>query len=1613
MHLPAADRARFVRTFVRRAMLGFLSLASGLSCGREVTSPGGGMSAPLAVVPSLRAGVDPAALRSGIPVTAVRLVLRRSDNSVALERAVAFPAADTSISLTLSVPLSEDATRAGEPFFLTLAFVTAAGDTVFRGGPVTVLATPGGASAPPQPVTVPISYTGAGAQATRVVISPDTVNVLDGGAFAFTAQAFDAQGVVVANAPVLFYTPDSTRLTVGTNGAGTALALRGAARVVATLLNPGADTATVLVALRASAIAVQGGNNQTAITGALLPQPVAVRVTAADGVPVAGVSVGFAANNGGLAGAANVVTDANGVAATTWRLGALVGAQTLTATAAGLTGSPVTFSATALVGAPTQLAVVQQPTGTNAVSALGTVIVEARDAGGALATGFTGPVTIALANNPGGATLGGVTTQNAVAGVATFPGLVVNRPGTGYTLTVTSGALTAATTSGFSIVAGPATALAFSVQPPALAGVLNVLAPAVVVAGVDAAGNVAPSFTGTVSMALANNPGGATLGGATTSVPALGLATFAALTLDQIGVGYTLTATATGLTAATSAAFTVGASVNAWTNVAGGTWSTAANWSLGRVPVASDSVVIAAAGTYTVTLDTDFSGAYVTVGGAGSAPTLSGVARTLTTTGGLTSAAGATVVMRSSVVNGPVRLAGTLTLEGTTTVNGAVTTSSTATLRVQGSGTAGNTLATLVGGFTNTGAIELTHGGGGSGQSASLEVTGGPLVNEATGTISAVVGAGGGGRALVAALDNRGLVTVAAPLTLGRSGATHFNTGTIDLTTADLVLAFSGAGSGFTNSGTTSVPAGRTLTVSGPGVLTHAGGATLGGAGTLVSTGGTTIVLNASHAFGLLDATGATITLGAGITSGFTNGNLVTGTLNGTGNVSVAAGATLFVRSSAISVPVAVAGTLVLEGSTTLGAALTTTSTATVRAQGSGAAGNSTVTIANGFTNNGLLELSHGGGGSGQGITLSVTTGTLTNAATGTIASVAGSGGGPRTLDVTLANLGGLTVNQPLTLARAGAAHTSSGTMTVGGGDLTITFSGAGSTFSHTGTTTVATTRTLTIGGPGTFTHAATATLSGAGTLAGSTGATLALNGPVAVGAVNANAATVTLGAGVALPLGNGSLINATLNGAGSASMLAGQTVLARTSTVAVPLAVSGILVLEGATTLSGAVTTTTTAVLRPQATGATGTSTVTIANGFTNNGLIELTHGGGGSGQGISLAIPAGTLTNASSGTISALPGSGGGVRTLDAAVANQGAITLSTALFIGRSNAVHSNAAAGTISLTGGDLTVVFSGTGSSFVNNGSISVPAGRTLTVNGPGTFTHGTGGTMSGAGTVNATSSSTLALNVAPAIATISASFATVNIGTGVTAALGSGTFISSTLNGPGTASIASTAQFLARASTLAAPLSVSGTLNLEGTTTISGSLGTASTATVRARGDGAGGNALVTVTNGFANNGVLELTHSGVGGSGQSATLNVGSGELLNNGTIRVNAGGGGGTRTLGANVGNSGVLSIYEGSAGTLQLNGNLTGSGTIRLSIGGLTAGTLFGRLNVSGFVFLSGTMDVTLWNGFTPSAGQQFTVLTSTLGLSGGLTNLLSPPSISPNPLLLTTTFTLVGQ
>src|SRR5207249_3113231 len=183
------------------------------------------------------------------------------------------------------------------------------------------------------------------------------------------------------------------------------------------------------------------------------------------------------------------------------------------------------------------------------------VQVTALDPGGNPVPSFTGSITVALGNNPGGSTLGGTTPVAAVNGVARFVRRNLNKTGTSYTLTASAAGLNPATSSGFNITPGAATQLVFGTQPSTTVANRQIT-PAVKVQALDAFGNVATGFTGAVAVALGSNPGGSTLSGTTPVAAVSGVATFF-VSLNKAGTGYTLTTSASGFAPGTSTVFDI------------------------------------------------------------------------------------------------------------------------------------------------------------------------------------------------------------------------------------------------------------------------------------------------------------------------------------------------------------------------------------------------------------------------------------------------------------------------------------------------------------------------------------------------------------------------------------------------------------------------------------------------------------------------------------------------------------------------------------------------------------------------------------------------------------------------------------------------------------------------------------------------------------------------------------------------------------------------------------------------------------------------------------------------------------------------------------------------
>ncbi len=392
----------------------------------------------------------------------------------------------------------------------------------------------------------------------NVVSSPTSVTLSGGSSVAFFTDAIcstPASGLQLTganSAPSVYFKSTLAQtftLTVaalpltGTSQAGQAVVAASATRLVFTDAAP------------------------TVVAGACSP----VRtVTATDAfgnpaTPSATVNVALASNSGGtffsdaacttpvttrtLAGAGNT--------ATFYARHTVAGSPTVTVTDLALGLTAATESPTITAAAPARLQFVTQPQATVAGLALGgppQVAVE--DAFGNRITGSTATVTVALANNAGGGTLSGTSGVAAVTGLANFPGLSLNKAGAGYTLGATSVGLTPATSAAFDITPAAVSRLAFT-TPPSNVAAGAAMSP-VAVTGYDAFDNVVTGATTALSLTFGTNAGGvgATLSGGGPVAPTNGVATFAAVTLNRVGVGYTLVAS-NGAVSITSSAFTV------------------------------------------------------------------------------------------------------------------------------------------------------------------------------------------------------------------------------------------------------------------------------------------------------------------------------------------------------------------------------------------------------------------------------------------------------------------------------------------------------------------------------------------------------------------------------------------------------------------------------------------------------------------------------------------------------------------------------------------------------------------------------------------------------------------------------------------------------------------------------------------------------------------------------------------------------------------------------------------------------------------------------------------------------------------------------------------------
>lgn len=647
------------------AAIGIALAALLLNCSREITAPVPATARFMhgwSFVAIFPPAYQVAGSAGVVPFTRVHIVLLHPDRRVALDTTVNWPDGADELTLSLTVPLAAGAAGAGEIMSATLDYLNAQGEVVFQGGPLHVTVTPSTGTASPPPVQFPVRYTGPGSAAARVSITPRTATGIAGATATFTAAATDAAGQILAGTPIVFTSSAAGIAAVPNATAGTVTLLaRGTAWIRAQTLTGQSDSAQITVLLPASRISLASGSGQTGTAGAPLGQPVVAKVAASDDIGVAGITVSFAAANGGTANPASAVSDASGLVRTTWTLGAVAGPQSLAIISAGLSGSPLTATATATAGAPVRLEMVAQPlAAVTAGASLGSVAVRAVDAGGNTVLTFNGSVGVGLDANPGNSALSGSTTMNAVNGVATFTDLALNRPGSGYALSFSSGGLLSVTSSPFSVAPGQATQLTVGAVPASLVAGATI-APAVVVRAIDAFGNTATSFVGAVAIGLGANTSGATLAGTLSRSAVAGVATFGDLSAARAGTNYTLVANANGLAPAASAPFRVVAGAPAqFTLVSGGGQTAGANTALPQAIVFAvrDAYGNGVPGVTVSVAVTTGGGSVSSAGGPTDASGQRSVTWTLGATGGVQTLTGS--------VNGLTSVAVTATATGAT-----------------------------------------------------------------------------------------------------------------------------------------------------------------------------------------------------------------------------------------------------------------------------------------------------------------------------------------------------------------------------------------------------------------------------------------------------------------------------------------------------------------------------------------------------------------------------------------------------------------------------------------------------------------------------------------------------------------------------------------------------------------------------------------------------------------------------------------------------------------------------------------------------------------------------------------------------------------------------------
>ena len=303
---------------------------------------------------------------------------------------------------------------------------------------------------------------------------------------------------------------------------------------------------------RPAGIEVLRGNEQSGPPGSELPQPIVVKVTDADSMPLADVPVAFELGpgaEGGVTSPDTARTDTRGEATARWVLGGETGEQWVTAEVVGAGLEEVSFTATALedVREPSagRSSIAASPSTIEAGIGLAVITVTVRDGRGDPLPG----ASVALAATGFGNDLTQPSAPTDEDGVAqgTLQAIV---PGERVVSAVVNGTIGLVETATITVVTTPVpepARLAFLVQPTDTEEE-GVIEPAVAVALVDGLGAVVPLSGIEIRLELIREQGQGSdeLEGDDSRETESGVAVFPDLLVDHKDSGYQLRATAPG-----------------------------------------------------------------------------------------------------------------------------------------------------------------------------------------------------------------------------------------------------------------------------------------------------------------------------------------------------------------------------------------------------------------------------------------------------------------------------------------------------------------------------------------------------------------------------------------------------------------------------------------------------------------------------------------------------------------------------------------------------------------------------------------------------------------------------------------------------------------------------------------------------------------------------------------------------------------------------------------------------------------------------------------------------------------------------------------------------------